>query len=167
MSEDAQVADNNDQKPEQPDEDAFGSSFDPKRAKALIENLRGDKAKLQARLADREELAKKWTAHEESQKTELQKLADRLATVEKEKAEHEARALRAEVAAAKGIPGDLVDLLTGSDKKELEAKADKLLNHLKDTKKLPDFATRRSTGKPITGRTSDADVDNFIRNFGR
>lgn len=61
---------------------------------------------------------------EESQKTELQKAADRAAAAEAKATGIEARALRAEVAAAKGIPAAL---LSGATQQELEASADALL----------------------------------------
>ncbi|MDP5182172.1 hypothetical protein QOZ88_05945 [Blastococcus sp. BMG 814] len=60
----------------------------------------------------------------EAQKTELQKATDRAAAAEAKAAEIEARAMRAEVAAAKGIPANL---LSGSTQEELEASADALL----------------------------------------
>ena len=61
---------------------------------------------------------------EESQKTEAQKAQERLEAAEKRAAELELRSIRAEVAAAKGVPGDL---LTGSTQEELEASADALI----------------------------------------
>ena len=61
---------------------------------------------------------------EESNKTELQKATDRAAAAEAKAAEVGARAMRAEVAAAKGIPAAL---LSGSTQEELEASADALL----------------------------------------
>lgn len=68
--------------------------------------------------------AKRLDELEESQKTELQKAADRAAAAEAKVAEIEARAMRAEVAAAKGVPAAL---LTGSTQEELEAAADALI----------------------------------------
>lgn len=70
--------------------------------------------------ADAAELAK----IRESQKTEAEKAAEALAAAEKRAAELELKAARAEVAAAKGVPADL---LTGSTQAELEASADALI----------------------------------------
>ena len=61
---------------------------------------------------------------EEAQKTEAQKAQERLEAAEKRAAELELRAARAEVAATKGVPANL---LTGSTQEELEASADALL----------------------------------------
>lgn len=61
---------------------------------------------------------------EEAQKTEADKAAERLAAAEKRAAELELRSIRAEVAAAKGVPANL---LSGSTQEELEAAADALI----------------------------------------
>ena len=61
---------------------------------------------------------------EEAQKTEAQKAQERLEAAEKRAAELELRAARAEVAATKGVPADL---LSGSTQEELEASADALI----------------------------------------
>lgn len=68
--------------------------------------------------------ARQFDELQEANKTELQKAADRAAAAEAKAADVEARALRAEVAADKGIPAAL---LSGSTKEELEASADALL----------------------------------------
>lgn len=61
---------------------------------------------------------------EEAQKTEAQKAQERLDAAEKRAAELELRAARAEVAATKGVPANL---LSGSTREELEASADALI----------------------------------------
>lgn len=61
---------------------------------------------------------------EEAQKTAEQKAAERLAAAERKAAEAELRALRADVAQAKGVPAGL---LTGSTEAEMNASADALL----------------------------------------
>lgn len=61
---------------------------------------------------------------QESQKTEQQKLTDALAKAQAEAATARSEALRLQVAAAKGVPADL---LTGSTQEELDAAADRLL----------------------------------------
>ena len=69
--------------------------------------------------------AQKFAEWEESQKTEAEKVQARLDAAEKRAVELESKALRAEVAAAKGVP---VALLTGGTQEELEAAADALLD---------------------------------------
>jgi hypothetical protein len=71
--------------------------------------------------------AKRMRAIEESQKSEAQKLAERAAAAEDAAAKAEARLLRLEVAADKGLPSELAARLQGSTAKELAADADKLL----------------------------------------
>lgn len=92
------------------------------------------------------EKAKRLDELEESQKSELQKAADKAAAAEARIAEIEARALRAEVAAAKGIPAAL---LSGSTQEELEASADALLAFRGSAPK-PDFGGG-DRGEPIAG----------------
>jgi hypothetical protein len=79
--------------------------------------------------------AKRFDEFEESQKSETQKAVDRAAAAEAKIAEIETRALRAEVAADKGIPAAL---LSGATKEDLEASADALLA-FRGEKPKPDF----------------------------
>lgn len=71
-----------------------------------------------------ETAARRLAEIEEAQKTETQKSQERLEAAEKRAAELELRSIRAEVAAAKGVPAAL---LTGSTQEELEAAADALI----------------------------------------
>jgi hypothetical protein len=61
---------------------------------------------------------------EDANKTELEKIAARADAAEKRAAELEAKSIRSDVAAAKGVPASL---LTGSTQEELEASADALI----------------------------------------
>jgi hypothetical protein len=89
----------------------------------------------EARAKGNTEKAKAFDEFQESQKTEQQRLADRATAAEAKVAEMEARTLRAEVAAAKGIP---VTLLSGTTQVELEASADALIA-FRGEKPKPDF----------------------------
>lgn len=91
--------------------------------------------------------AKRFEEFEESQKTEMQKATERAEAAERKAAEVEARANRAEVAAAKGVPADL---LSGTTVEELEASADKLLEFAKSRK-----AASTSSGGDFTGGTGE------------
>lgn len=71
-----------------------------------------------------EDAAKRLAEIEEAQKTEAQKAQDALAKAQQELADERAARLRAEVAASKGIPANL---LSGSTQEELEKSADDLL----------------------------------------
>ncbi len=91
--------------------------------------------------------AKQFDEITEAQKSELEKANDRAAQAEARAAEIEQRAVRVEVAAAKGVPAEL---LTGSTREELEACADKLLA-FRGTQAPPDFGAGdrgSDAGKP-------------------
>ncbi len=84
-------------------------------------------ARERAKFTDYDDLkakANKFAEFEESQKTEAQKAQERLEAAEKRASELELKATRAEVAAAKGVPAEL---LTGSTQADLEAAADALI----------------------------------------
>ena len=94
---------------------------------ALDKIIQARIARERAKFADYDELkakAEKLREFEESQKTEAQKAQERLEAAEKRAAELELKATRAEVAAAKGVPAEL---LKGSTQEELEASADALI----------------------------------------
>lgn len=82
----------------------------------------------------------------EAQKTEAEKAADRLAAAEKRANDAELKALRADVALAKGIPANLI---TGTTQAELEASADALLAFRGDAAKPP--AAPPATGQGNVG----------------
>jgi hypothetical protein len=68
--------------------------------------------------------ARQYDELEEAQKSEQQKLIERAEKAERLAAEVEARAMRVEIAAEKGIPANL---LSGTTREDLEASADALL----------------------------------------
>lgn len=89
----------------------------------------------------------------ESQKTEAEKVQERLDAAERRAQELELKATRAEVAAAKGVP---VDLLSGGTQEELEASADALIAFRGEQKSAPSSsAIGRANTTP--GSTSVAD----------
>ena len=107
------------------------------------------------------EKAKAFDAAEEANKTETQKLTDRLTAAEARASEVESRALRAEVAAAKGIPAAL---LVGKTQEELEASADALLT-FRGEKPKPDFGGG-DRGDDITkaaAQLTRADLDRMTK----
>lgn len=76
---------------------------------------------------------------EDRDKSDSEKLAERVAAAEKRAADAEAKALRLEVAAAKGLTPSQVKRLVGTTREELEADADEL---------LADFAPRSHNDDP-------------------
>lgn len=77
------------------------------------------------------EAAQRLAAIEDEQKSEGEKFAERLAAAEKRATAAEAKALRFEVAAAKGVPANLVRFLTGDTEEDLAKAADDLLAAVK------------------------------------
>jgi hypothetical protein len=73
------------------------------------------------------EAAAKLAQLEESQKTEAQKLADRVSAAERAAADNELKAIRSEIALEKGLTAGQAKRLMGTTRDELEADAAQLL----------------------------------------
>lgn len=116
---------------------------------AEVERIIGERLKREReKYADYDEL-KKRAEEADSSKSELQKLADRVAAAEKRAADAEAKQLRAEVAQAKGLTAAQAKRLTGSTKEELEADADELLEAFGGGKKTePDAEPGKGGDQP-------------------
>jgi ATP-dependent Clp protease ATP-binding subunit ClpA len=128
------------------------------------------KTEAPAQETDWKAMARKWEAQakankdaadelakiKDSQKTEAQKAADRLAALEKKAAEAEAKAIRAEVAAEKGVP---VALLSGSTREDLEAAADALIAFRGEQK--PAGPSSSAISKANTGQNKGTTADQF------
>jgi hypothetical protein len=119
--------------------------------KAAIQKERDARADLERRLAESEQLKKDLAAQvkafEDRDKTEQQKLADRveelqqaIAAKDKEIDRAQRASLRASVAADKGVP---VTSVSGTTREEMEASADEVLAWLEAK-----TASKRSTPKP-------------------
>ena len=80
--------------------------------------------KWEARSKENSTAAQRLAEIEESKKSDEQKVAERLAELERDNAELKSGRTRAEVAAAKGVP---VEMLQGGTQEELEASADALI----------------------------------------
>jgi len=111
-----------------------------------------------------EDAAKRLAEIEEAQKTEAQKQQEALERAQKELADVTAAKVRAEVAAAKGVPAAL---LNGSTQEELEASADALIAFRGEAAKpsvaaVLDNANKASVGVDYAGAIAQATQD---RNF--
>lgn len=106
--------------------------------KAAIQREREARKELERKLAEadklKDDLAAKVKAFEDRDKSEQERMADEVAALKKQVAEKDAEitkarqaSLRAEVAAAKGVPANR---LHGSTKEELEADADAYLSEV-------------------------------------
>ncbi|MBA9002017.1 capsid assembly scaffolding protein Gp46 family protein [Thermomonospora cellulosilytica] len=111
----------------------------------VAERLRREREKY----ADYDDLKARAQAADAS-KSELQKLAERVEAAEKRAADMEAKALRAEVAQAKGLTPAQAKRLTGTTREELEADADELLEV---------FGGRKDSGGKDGGTDTGADKD--------
>lgn len=114
---------------------------------AALKSEREAKAAAEKRAADAEARIKEF---EDAQKTEAEKQAERLAAIERENVELRSAKTRAEVAATKGVPADL---LTGSTQAELEASADALIafKGAQEPQKLYVPSEGRSADLPLNG----------------
>lgn len=97
---------------------------------------------------------------EEQNKTEAQRAAERLAAAEKRAAELELKATRAEVAAAKGVPADL---LTGSTAEELEASADALIKFKEAAASRAHVAPHEGRGTSVSGEGAAGEFSRFFQ----
>jgi hypothetical protein len=97
------------------------------------------------------ELAKYRKAEQDkadADKSELQKAADKAAAAETRAAAAEARALRLEVATAKGLPASYAKRLVGDTREELEADADDLVKDYKPAAGDPADPAKPKTPAP-------------------
>ena len=92
--------------------------------------------------------AKRFDALEEASKSELEKAVARAEAAEKAAAEAASKVLRADVAAAKGVPANL---LSGTTQDELEAAADALLAFKGVTPKAPTADGQGKVGTSLEG----------------
>lgn len=76
--------------------------------RAYVEKLRKEAAKYRNQAKELEPLAQKMRELEESKKTDLEKAHDRIAQLEADAAVAKTQAVRAKVAAANGVPVDLL-----------------------------------------------------------
>lgn len=96
---------------------------------------------------------------EEQNKTEAQKAAERLEAAERRAADLELKAARAEVAAAKGVPADL---LTGSTVEELSASADALIKFKEAAASRQHVAPNEGRGESVSGEGTAGQFARFL-----
>lgn len=91
--------------------------------KAIQARIARERAKIPTDYEELQAKAAKLQEIEDAKKSDEQKAAERIAAAEKRASELESQVVRAEVAAAKNVPAEL---LSGSTKEELETYADAL-----------------------------------------
>lgn len=115
-----------------------------------------DYADLKAKAAQLDEI-------EESKKSEIEKATARADELEAKLAAAELSVLKADVAAAKGVPAKL---LTGSTQEELEAAADELIEFRGEQNQAPrSSAFKDVSGEPVKGDTGSQFADFFNSKF--
>ena len=145
--------------PEAQVEAAAALDAEPKTFDAdYVAKLRQEAAKYRTEAKANAEAAKRLAEIEEAQKTEAQKLADRLAQAEAKAQAAELKALRSDIAQAKGVPAGL---LTGSTEEELNASADALLAFRGEAPKTPAAPPadgQGNVGKPVGATGIDTQI---------
>ncbi len=140
-----------------PDPGPDDDGVDPKVAAVLSKERRA--ARDAVRRADAAE--SKLRELDDAKKSDVDKANERAQRAEERLAQVESRALRAEVAAAKGLPANLAARLQGSTRDEIEADADDLLAVV-GTPKTP---SRRDPdqGRRDTPARGAADMNSWMR----
>lgn len=124
----------------------------------------GEKAleafKARAKEAEKQakELAAQLEARDEAEKSELEKAQGKAAKLEKAAADAAAKLLRFEVANEKGVSGELLPLLTASDRDGLEAQADLILKNAKPAQPDFDGGPREPTADPKSPSEAHAEL---------
>lgn len=127
--------------------------FDPQKAWRLIQNLRDENSELKPKAQKLKEL-------EDEQKSEQERLTEKLTETEKRAAEAELKAARLEVATEKGLPKSSVKFLTGTTAEELEASADELLALMKpDDDEGASATSRRPKERLKPGASPDSEPE--------
>lgn len=106
-----------------------------------------------------ETAAKRLAEIEESQKTEAEKAAERLAAAERRAGELETQVHRAQVAAAKGVPAEL---LSGSTVEEFEASADALIKFKEAAASRSHIAPHEGRGETVSGEGTAGAFARFL-----
>ena len=139
-----------------------GEKFDPERAKALIEKLRGEVKELKpkAKKADDFEAAEK--QRKEAEMTELQKAQQLIADLEAKTKAADLRELRRKVGEEAKLPAAIYELLPEMDEAQMLAKAKELAAAL--PKPQPGLSATNPGAS--TGTVTDAQRREFLYGNG-
>jgi hypothetical protein len=133
---------------------------DPKTFDAeYVAKLRQESAKYRTEAKANADAAKRLAEIEESQKSEAQKAADRIAALEKQAIDAQREALRFKVASANDISAEDAELfLTGADEETLTKQATRLKERTSPAAPRPDRSQGGKTNPP-----GDDDQRDFVR----
>ncbi len=141
--------------PDEPQEGDESKTFDAE----YVKKLRDEAARYRTEAKANANAAQRLAEIEDEQKTETQRLTDQLAAEKAQRETVEQEALRFRVAAAKGVPADLIDRLRGDTEDELSADADALLNLVGAQKKNGLHVPREGS----TSQPKDDEMTRFTR----
>jgi hypothetical protein len=113
-----------------------------------VEQWKGLSRKHEGQAKSNADAAKRLKDAEDAQKTAEQKLADSMKDLQDRLNATEARAMRAEVASAKGLTAAQAKYLQGSTQEEMEASADELVTSFKPADKDGEPDKGIDNGKP-------------------
>lgn len=119
---------------EKQDPKAGAKTFD----ESYVKQLRRESAQARTKLNEAETRLR---ALEDKDKSELQRLSERAADNERRASDAELRLTRFEVAADRGLEASAANFLTGSNREEIEARADELAALLEAKSKPPEPPT--------------------------
>lgn len=126
-----------------------------------VDKLRKESAKYRTEAKANAEAAKRLAELEESQKTEAQKQAEKIAELERQIEGATVQAVRARMAAKYQIDPEDADLfLTGSDEETVEAQAKRLSERVSASKKNPPPVSKEGA---VTNAAGSEDEREFLR----
>lgn len=139
-----------------PEADQQPETFDAE----YVKKLRAESAKYRTEAKANADAAKRLAEIEEANKTEAQKVADRLAAAEKDAADARREALKFKIASKFSIGDEDADLfLTGSDEASLTKQAERLSAREVDRKKQGNVVPKEGATPPA----SPTDERTFVR----
>lgn len=132
---------------------------------AYVKKLRDEAAEQRTKA---KALEAKVQEFEDRDKSETERLNERLKGAETRADTAEARVLRYEIAADRGLDLKAADFLSGSSREDIETKADELSQMLADrNKKTPGFDAGARTTPPVQKEPGEAHNDFLLQALGR
>lgn len=123
--------------------------------KKALDTERKARRDADAKLKAAEDELAKLKADSDTNKSEMDKVLEKIAGLETRAADAERKVLVAEVAQAKKLPAAIAGRLTGSTKEELETDADELIEALGLGKDEEEEPAKGSEEKPYLGRPKE------------
>lgn len=142
----------------EPDDDSEAALGD--KGKALLARYRAEQAGLRKQLKELAPAAKRLRELEDKDKSESQKLAEQVASLERQLVEFEIREVRAAAASAAGLPAHMAKFISADDPEEAKQQAKSLAAWGKTGAAAPDLHQGARPAPP-----HKQTEDEFIRNL--